>query len=991
MKVSELAAELKKQNKDIIDKAAELGIDARGATKNLSDDEATQIRTGFDSSAEKAAEEKKARMMPRRIAKADVEEAERAKAEAEAAEEAKRQREEEEAAKAAEKAIPQLKVAKQAAPEPKPGEAGRRKLGVVGSDKPQSGKPRHDGSGKGKHGESGRTKPGEPKKARPEAEKEPKKGEAADEAARRREDAAAAKAPVQPETAEGAKKEKAETPKPAPVLKVARKDTSSQDKPAGQPLRDGKKADQFSTGKPKDETKKPEKGGEKAAAPGDVKHEAKTDAKKEARPETKPGTKPGTKPETKPEAKGEAKPETKGGKPKAGATGEQKEETGDKKKGGKFKGAKDAESAQGAGAKKKSKIAKKAGKAEDFRGSKKNPIIDDGSLEKEKRKKHRSAKPAASDEGEPIIVPEGTYVVNVPITVAGFTEQVERTTSEVILALMKLGIMANINQNLDEETVELLAIELDVAVIVGKDEGEIIEEGLEDEPEDAEEDLEPRPPIITVMGHVDHGKTSLLDAIRKTNVTVGEAGGITQHIGASEVTAPSGEHIVFLDTPGHEAFTAMRARGAHVTDIAVLVVAADDGVMPQTIESISHAKAAGVPIIVAINKIDKEGANPDKVKQELADNGVLVEDWGGNVIAVEVSAKTGVGIENLFEMILLQAEVLELRANPKRRAAGTVIEARLDKSKGPLATLLVLKGTLKDKMSIVAGTTSAKIRIMTDFTGKTIRSAGPATAVEITGFAEVPQAGDEFNALDDDRLAREIAEKRRIRQREQVMAKSRGLSFESLFSRISVGEIKELNVIIKADVMGSVGAIAASLEQIDIEGVKVHIIHRGVGTVTESDVMLASTSNAVIVGFNVRPSTNVTSLAEREGVEIRLYRVIYDVIGEVEAALKGMLDPVYREVVLGKAAVRETFRLPSGAQVAGSYVTEGKIVRNMDLRLVRDGVVVYEGKMGSLRRFKDDVREVDRGYECGIGIEGYNDIKIGDELEVFRMEEIERE
>ena len=412
--------------------------------------------------------------------------------------------------------------------------------------------------------------------------------------------------------------------------------------------------------------------------------------------------------------------------------------------------------------------------------------------------------------------------------------------------------------------------------------------------------------------------------------------------------------------------------------------------MPQTIESIDHAKAAGVPIIVAINKIDKPGANPDRVKQELADNGVLVEDWGGNVISVQVSAKTGEGLGNLLEMILLQAEVLELKANPNRLAIGTVIEARLDKNKGPLATLLVLNGSMDDKMSILAGTTSAKIRIMADFKGKVIHTAGPSTAVEITGFAEVPHAGDKFHALTDDKIARDIAEKRRIRQREQVMSKTSGTSLENLFTRILEGEVKELKVIIKADVMGSIGAIAASLEKIEVEGVRVNIIHRGVGTITESDVMLAGTSGAIIIGFNVRPSSNVTSLAENENVEIRLYRIIYDVIDEVESALKGMLDPEYREVVIGKAEVREVFRLPNGNQIAGSYVVEGKILRNAEIRLVRDGVVIHEGKIGSLRRFKEDVREVDRGYECGIGIEGYNDIKISDEIEAFTMEEIER-
>ncbi|MDR1272279.1 MAG: translation initiation factor IF-2 [Clostridiales Family XIII bacterium] len=663
------------------------------------------------------------------------------------------------------------------------------------------------------------------------------------------------------------------------------------------------------------------------------------------------------------------------------------------KKGGKGKeAAKKPEDQKSRPHKKGGKPDRKGGAVTDSRGGKRAPILESRSLEKKPlRSAHRHRPQQKPDQGadsrfenlEP-----GTVIVNVPITVAGLAEQIEVTTSEIILALMKMGIMANINQNLDEETVELLAIELDVKVVIGVDEGEIIEEGL-DEFEDDPEDLVARPPIVTVMGHVDHGKTSLLDAIRKTNVTDREAGGITQHIGASEVYI--NEHkIVFLDTPGHEAFTAMRARGAHVTDIAVLVVAADDGVMPQTLESVSHAKAAGVPIIVAINKIDKPGANPERVKQELSQHGVVVEDYGGETISVPVSAKTGDGITELLEMILLQADVLELTANPDRLAVGTVIEARLDRNKGPISTVLVLNGTLTRDLSIVAGVTSAKIRTMTDYKGKPIKKAGPATAVEITGFSDVPQAGDKFNALDDDRLAREIAEKRRIRQREQVMAKTSGASLENLFSRIQEGETKELNVVLKADVIGSVGAIAASLEQIDIEGVKVHIIHRGVGTVTESDVMLAGTAGAIIIGFNVRPSTTVMSLSETEGVEIRLYRVIYDVIDEVTSAMKGMLDPEYREVVLGKAEVRETFKVPNIGLVAGCYVQEGKILRNTEIRLVRDGIVIHEGKISSLRRFKDDVREVAQGYECGIGIENFNDIKIADVIEAFMMEEIER-
>lgn len=585
----------------------------------------------------------------------------------------------------------------------------------------------------------------------------------------------------------------------------------------------------------------------------------------------------------------------------------------------------------------------------------------------------------------------GTKIVNVPITVKGFSEQIEKTTSEIIMALMKLGIMANVNQNLDEDTVVLLGEELGIVVAVDKVEEQAVEEGLELH-EDEEEDLKPRPPIITVMGHVDHGKTSLLDAIRKTNVAAGESGGITQHIGASEVMI-NGQKIVFLDTPGHEAFTAMRARGAHVTDIAVLVVAADDSVKPQTLESISHAKAAGVPIIVAINKIDKEGANPDRVKQDLAnlpENKILVEEYGGDTICVPVSAKAGTGIVTLLEMILLQAEVLELRANPARLAMGTVIEARLDKAKGPVTTLLVTNGTLHSGMSIVAGTCHGKIRAMTNFKGEKIRKAGPATAVEILGLTEVPEAGDEFNALKDDKTAREIAEQRRIKLREEVMVRNSSVTLEQLFSQIQAGEIKELNLILKGDVQGSVGALTQSLEKLQTENVKVRIIHAGVGTVTESDIMLASTTNAIIIGFNVRPSTNISAMAEREKVEIRTYRVIYEIIDDIEAALKGMLDPIFKEVVMGKIEIRETFKVPGIGNIGGAYVLEGKVQRNAQIRLVRDGIVIHEGKISSLKRFKDDAKEVAQGYECGIGIENYNDIKEGDIIEAFKMEEIER-
>ena len=624
-------------------------------------------------------------------------------------------------------------------------------------------------------------------------------------------------------------------------------------------------------------------------------------------------------------------------------------------------------------------------------GKKPKPALKERSLEKQaKPKKFQKQKPAAPEPAIDLLtLPVGTKVVNVPITVAGFCEQVEISTSAVIMALMKLGIMANINQNLDEDTVLVLASEIGINVIIGKVTEEVVEKGIETYT-DKEEDLITRPPVITVMGHVDHGKTSLLDAIRKTNVTASESGGITQHIGASEVTI-NGQKIVFLDTPGHEAFTAMRARGAHVTDIAVLVVAADDSVKPQTIESISHAKAAGVPIIVAINKIDKPAANIDKVKQDLSVHGVLVEEWGGSTISVPVSAKSGEGIVNLLEMILLQAEVLELKANPDRLASGTVIEARLDKAKGPVATLLVLSGTLRSGMSVVAGTCAGKIRLMTNFKGDTIKKAGPATAVEILGLTEVPEAGDEFNAVKEDKIAREIAENRKSKQREEVLARNASTTLEKLFSQIQEGQVKELNLIIKGDVMGSVGALEASLEKLKNENVRVKIIHSGVGTVTETDVMLAGTSGAVIIGFNIRPSAAVSALAELEHVEIRTYRVIYDAINDVEAAMKGMLDPVYKEVVIGQLEIRTIFKVPGVGNVGGAYVTNGKITRQAAVRLVRDGIVIHEGKLASLKRFKDDVKEVAHGYECGVGIENYNDIQEHDVLECFVMEEIQRD
>jgi len=617
-----------------------------------------------------------------------------------------------------------------------------------------------------------------------------------------------------------------------------------------------------------------------------------------------------------------------------------------------------------------------------------NNIYDEAALEKQERHKKKYKTKTVEEPTVEELLPEGTIAVTVPITVAGLSEQAEISVSKIIMAMMQMGVMATINQTLDKDAVEMLAEDLGLQIAVTEEEPEIEEPGI-DMHEDAESELKPRPPIITVMGHVDHGKTSLLDAIRNTNVTAGESGGITQHIGASEVTI-NGRRIVFLDTPGHEAFTTMRARGAQVTDIAVLVVAADDGVMPQTIESISHAKAANVPIIVAINKMDKPGANPDRVKQELMEHGVLVEDWGGEVISVPVSAKKGEGITDLLEMILLQADMLELRANPDRLALGTVIEARLDKAKGPVATLLVSNGTLKTGQSVVAGTTAGKIRVMTDDKGKTIRKAGPATAVEILGLSDVPNAGDAFNAVRDDKTAREIAANRKEKMREEVLAKNASMTLEKLFSQIQEGEAKELNLIVKADVQGSVGAIITSLEKLETPEVKINVIHSGVGTINESDVMLAETSNAIIIGFNVRPTTAVTNQAQAADVEIRLYRVIYDIIDEIQDAMKGMLDPEYKEEVLGKAVVRDTFKVPGVGIVAGCYVNEGIVKRNAQIRLVRDGIVIHEGVISSLRRFKDDVREVASGYECGLGIEKYNDIKPDDVIECFNMVEVER-
>jgi len=601
---------------------------------------------------------------------------------------------------------------------------------------------------------------------------------------------------------------------------------------------------------------------------------------------------------------------------------------------------------------------------------------------KKPQKKHKAEKV------EEEIYDPTQIVINVPITVKGFAEEVDRSTSEIIMKLMQMGIMATINQNIDEDAVLLLADELGVEVTIGNIEEEVVEEGI-DTREDREDELQPRSPIIAVMGHVDHGKTSLLDAIRSTNITANEAGGITQHIGASEVYS-NGQKIVCLDTPGHEAFTAMRARGAQVTDIAILVVAADDSVKPQTIEAISHAKAAGVPIIVAINKIDKPDANVEKVKQDLMLHEILVEDYGGETISVPVSAKSKIGIDNLLEMVLLQADMLELKANPDRVAKGTVVEARLDKAKGPVATVIVQNGTLQIGQPIVAGVCSGRVRAMTNWKGEAIKKAGPSTAVEILGLQDVPEAGDSVDVVRDEKAAKTIATNRLNKLREETIKEKTRVSLEDLFNQIQKGDTKELNIIVKADVMGSVGAVTESLTKLSNEEVQVKVVYSGVGTVTESDILLATASNAIIIGFNVRPPANIISMAEREGIEIHTYRIIYEAIADIKAAMIGMLDPEYREVVLGRIEIRATFKVPGVGTIGGAYVLDGKVQRNAQIRLVRDGIVIHEGKISSLKRFKDDAKEVSQGYECGIGIESYNDIKEGDIIEAFAMEEIER-
>ena len=579
-----------------------------------------------------------------------------------------------------------------------------------------------------------------------------------------------------------------------------------------------------------------------------------------------------------------------------------------------------------------------------------------------------------------------TLVITVPeeITVAELAAMLKRTAAEVVKKLFSLGVMATVNQVIDYDTAEIVASELGAKV--KKEVVVTIEDRIIDDSEDDAENLVPRSPVVVVMGHVDHGKTSLLDAIRNTSVTETEAGGITQHIGAYRVNL-NGQDITFLDTPGHAAFTAMRARGAMATDIAILVVAADDGIMPQTVEAINHAKAAGVSIVVAINKMDKPGASPDRVLQQLTEYELVPEEWGGDVICVPVSAKTRMNIDKLLESVLLVAEMKELKANPNRAGKGIVIEARLDKGRGPVATLLVQNGTVRTGDIIVAGTSVGRIRVMTDDKGKKVSEAGPSVPVEITGLTEVPTGGDSFDCVSDEKLARELVEQRKQQKKEEQFKSYQKVTLDNLFDSINDGDLKDLNIIVKADVQGSVEAVRQSLEKLSNDEVRVNVIHGGVGAVNESDVMLANASNAIIVGFNVRPDAVAVQNAERDGVEMRMYRVIYDCIEEIEAAIKGMLAPKYRDVEMGKAEVRNVFKLSSAGTIAGCYVTDGKITRNSKIRVVRDGIVVFEDEIASLKRFKDDVKEVASGYECGVGLQKFNDIKDGDVLEAYITEE----
>ena len=587
------------------------------------------------------------------------------------------------------------------------------------------------------------------------------------------------------------------------------------------------------------------------------------------------------------------------------------------------------------------------------------------------------------------VIKKTPLTVKIPdeITVGELASRMKKTATEVIKTLIKNGVMASINQTIDFDTAEFVATELGCRV-----EREVvvtIEERLIDDHVDTEDELVPRSPVVVVMGHVDHGKTSLLDAVRKTNVVSGEAGGITQHIGAYTVQI-DGHPITFLDTPGHAAFTSMRARGAMCTDIAILVVAADDGIMPQTVEAINHAKAAKIPIIVAVNKMDKHGANPDRIKQQLTEYDLIPEEWGGDTIVCPISAKTGQGIDQLLEMVILTAEMQELRANPNRAAKGTVIEARLDKTRGPIATLLVQNGTLHKGDLIIAGTAVGRVRVMTDDKGRAISDAGPSIPVEITGLAETPAPGDEFDAVADERMARQLVEQRKQAEKDAAAKLMSKVTLDNLFAKMQEGEMKELNLIVKADVQGSAEAVKASLEKLSNDEVRVRVIHAGVGAINESDILLASTANAIVVGFNVRPDAAAAASAQRANVDLRMYRVIYDAIDEIEAAMKGMLAPKYREAVIGHAVVRQTYKVSAIGTIAGCYVKDGKVTRDAQVRVLRDNIVIYDGVVGSLQRFKDSVKEVAQNYECGMSIEKFNDIKEGDVFECYVMEEIPR-
>ena len=600
-------------------------------------------------------------------------------------------------------------------------------------------------------------------------------------------------------------------------------------------------------------------------------------------------------------------------------------------------------------------------------------------------RKKKAAKQTQYRKPEPVVI-EKAVITTETITVRDFSEKIGKPAAEILKKLFMMGIVANINQDIDFETCELVAMEYDIELEhqVAKTYEETMQENAEEV--DAEEDLVPRPPVVTIMGHVDHGKTSLLDAIRKTHVTEGEAGGITQHIGAYTVEC-NGRMITFIDTPGHEAFTSMRARGAQVTDVVILVVAADDGIMPQTVEAINHSKAAGVPIIVAVNKIDKPESNPERVKQQLTEHGLVCEDWGGDTICVPVSAKKQQNLDELLEMVLLQADVLDLKANPNKAAKGTIIEAQLDKGRGPVATVLVQNGTLKIGDPIVAGIAYGRVRAMMNDRGENVKTAGPSCPVEVLGFNEVPSAGDIMNVAE---VSKKVAEERRNRIKAEQLKNLSKVSLEDLFSHIAEGEVKTLNIVVKADVHGSVEAVKQALEKLSNEEVRVKCIHGGVGAITESDVMFASASNAIVIGFNVRPDSGARNLAEQEKVDVRTYRIIYQAIEDVENAMKGMFKPVFKEVHLGTISVRNTFKVSSVGTIAGAYVQDGKVQRNAQVRVVRDGVVIHEGQIASLRRFKDDVREVAAGYECGIGIENFNDIHEGDVIEAYTMEEVKR-